>query len=518
MATYLLRLGSDACPDQNVNPNSSSQWNEKTFSLKPKKSNRALADGDIVYIWVHESDPGNGLTARATISELKKSDVEITFKALNTHMLGPLTLDDIEYPPPFIKRIALYRHDHAWELTSQDAAELEDLARHAQDRSDRKLPNRIERSALETAIREIRDGRMHTFAESTDYDVEFEGAYYPPKAVVGVAASNLAGTEFGPGDFVGGRGTQCFAILEVAGFKIIAKTEDSVRSRRPKARIAKQEIVLPKLNFRLGQTYHRKRDIHGVFGGQEQGGICTPANSPLIFIFTGGAGEQHGYADGWDGGTFLYFGEGQIGPMRFIKGNRALRDHAVDGKEILLFSATRASGEYRFMGHFNCGSWEIRTSPDRDGNARDAIVFHLVPTDASADSDNGHPERAASQITVDIEELRRRAYAATSPPNGTPGKSGKRIYYERSAAVRDYVLARAKGLCECCKQSAPFLRKDGSPYLEPHHIRRVSDGGPDHPKWVAAICPSCHREIHCGAEGAQRNNTLLQYVEKLEPD
>jgi hypothetical protein len=61
--------------------------------------------------------------------------------------------------------------------------------------------------------------------------------------------------------------------------------------------------------------------------------------------------------------------------------------------------------------------------------------------------------------------------------------------------VKAYVLRRANGCCEACGEEAPFVRKDGTPYLEPHHTRRVADGGPDHPAWVAAICPTCHRQI-----------------------
>jgi hypothetical protein len=39
------------------------------------------------------------------------------------------------------------------------------------------------------------------------------------------------------------------------------------------------------------------------------------------------------------------------------------------------------------------------------------------------------------------------------------------------------------------------------PNLEPHHIRRLADGGPDHPRWVAALCPTCHRRVHHGVDG-----------------
>jgi hypothetical protein len=54
--------------------------------------------------------------------------------------------------------------------------------------------------------------------------------------------------------------------------------------------------------YEVGTTYNRRRDIHGRFGGQMQGGICTPKDYPVVIAFTGASGRQHGYADGrsWD--------------------------------------------------------------------------------------------------------------------------------------------------------------------------------------------------------------------------
>ena len=40
------------------------------------------------------------------------------------------------------------------------------------------------------------------------------------------------------------------------------------------------------------------------------------------------------------------------------------------------------------------------------------------------------------------------------------------------------------------------MKTDGSPYLEPHHITRLADNGPDHPAKVIALCPNCHRKAH----------------------
>ena len=66
------------------------------------------------------------------------------------------------------------------------------------------------------------------------------------------------------------------------------------------------------MSFVAGKLYHRRRDIHGKYKGQERGGIITPVGHDLIFLITGESGREHGYEDQWaDGGsTFLYYGEG----------------------------------------------------------------------------------------------------------------------------------------------------------------------------------------------------------------
>lgn len=93
--------------------------------------------------------------------------------------------------------------------------------------------------------------------------------------------------------------------------------------------------------FEEGRLYSRREDLHAPFGGQTQGGISTPASHPLIFVFTGSSGKQYGYQDGWreDDSLFLYTGEGREGDMRFASGNKAIRDHSINGKDIYLFEA-----------------------------------------------------------------------------------------------------------------------------------------------------------------------------------
>ena len=71
--------------------------------------------------------------------------------------------------------------------------------------------------------------------------------------------------------------------------------------------------------------------------------------------------------------------------------------------------------------------------------------------------------------------------------------------YVRNPDVVAEVLYRANGYCEQCKSAAPFLRgKDGSPYLEVHHIVKLADGGEDTVENAIATCPNCHRKLHYG--------------------
>jgi len=267
------------------------------------------------------------------------------------------------------------------------------------------------------------------------------------------------------------------------------------------------------LNYQIGQLYNRRRDIHARFGGQMQGGISTPAEHPIVFAFTGSSGAKHGYADEWTAdGTFHYFGEGQEGDMKLTGGNKAIAEHAVNGKDLLLFE-TIGKGQVRYRGAFNCAGYSFEPGNDRLGKTRQAIVFNLVPLEG----DNAEPViELVLKTPTTIEELRRKALAAAGPARQTVRGEASRSYYARSEAVRAYVLARARGICESCDRTAPFTTRAGIPYLEPHHIRRLTDGGPDDPRYMGAICPNCHREIHHGSDGAAINARLQEHVTAKE--
>jgi 5-methylcytosine-specific restriction protein A len=269
--------------------------------------------------------------------------------------------------------------------------------------------------------------------------------------------------------------------------------------------------------FEVGHRY-RRRDLHGQYGGQQQGGISTPRDHPLIVLVTGESGTAYGYNDGWeDDGTFLYFGEGQVGDMQFVRGNKAVRDHAAEGRELHLFEDVKG-GFLRYVDEMTCAGYTlIEGAADVNGAPRQAIAFRLVPVSGLDDGNNTDPVNAPSAHGLwnqPLGDLRRSA--SDSPAHAAPKEARRRVWI-RSRALRVYVLRRAGGACEACQTSAPFTTTQGHPYLEVHHTRRLSDGGPDDPRWVIALCPNCHRRSHYAMDFEQFNESLKSKLETLEP-
>ena len=265
-------------------------------------------------------------------------------------------------------------------------------------------------------------------------------------------------------------------------------------------------------SYEIGKLYNRKADIHDLYGGSRQSGVSPSAQHPYIFLFTGAVGEAYGYSDGEDeNGIFLYTGEGQLGDMKFTNGNKAIRDHVDNGKDLLLFSSLGKGKKYHFMGQFVCAGYSIKKIPDKNTNLRDGIIFHLKSVNEATE------EQAYTETTErDFTALRELAYRSVKVEKTTKTAESRISFIERNAAIKSYILARAKGSCECCGKPAPFIKEDNTPYLEVHHIHKLSDKGFDTPLKMAAITPNCHREIHYGKNGAEKDNCLQKIIEEKE--
>lgn len=268
--------------------------------------------------------------------------------------------------------------------------------------------------------------------------------------------------------------------------------------------------------FIIGKEYRRQTEIHDVYGGQRQGGISTPSSSNHIFIFTSDNGHQYGYEDKYrSDGIFLYTGEGQSGPMQMLRGNKAIRDHVALNKEIHVFESTRKA-YVRYIGTADYLGFHEEKRPDGENNLRDAFIFHLA-INSNHDGVEAEPsfEIPSPKILKKKTTKQLRNFCLLKLPKKSELKKKLHFTYVRSEAIKLYVNARSKGICEGCEEPAPFKTNKG-PFLECHHIHRLSDGGPDHPQNVAALCPNCHRRAHHSIDAVAFNKQLINKVFQLE--
>jgi hypothetical protein len=148
---------------------------------------------------------------------------------------------------------------------------------------------------------------------------------------------------------------------------------------------------------------YRRNDIHDLYGGNRQSGICPSAKMPYIFIFTGSSGHQHGYKDEWlNEDVFSYSGEGQSGEMQFTKGNLALRDHLITSKRVFLFEYL-AKGTVKFVSELSFLDCDYFETHDTAGDIRLGIKFffkrvgdtkYLIPDELNKSQNLADPKES----------------------------------------------------------------------------------------------------------------------------
>lgn len=140
------------------------------------------------------------------------------------------------------------------------------------------------------------------------------------------------------------------------------------------------------------------------------------------------------------------------------------------------------------------------------GNKGGDVMVARVP-------DEGAPAAAVGAELArkgDLGSLLKKAEAAS----GKPAKKNREVTeFLRSPYVVAVALIRAKDACEmpACTRGL-FKRDDGRNFLEVHHILPLSEGGDDTLANVAALCPTCHREMHHGANRKARTKTLMDTI------
>lgn len=142
------------------------------------------------------------------------------------------------------------------------------------------------------------------------------------------------------------------------------------------------------------------------------------------------------------------------------------------------------------------------------------IIARLEPLVAKVE---GQAAPQSATFSTEVDE-RRKQQRRSSPPKGQiePSRTTAcTTVYQRDPEVVAWVLNQADGMCERCDSPAPFIKEDGTPFLEVHHVRRLADGGPDTTDNAVALCPNCHRELHSGMAKMESADRLVAKLERL---
>jgi mutator protein MutT len=306
----------------------------------------------------------------------------------------------------------------------------------------------------------------------------------------------------------------------------------------------------------IGSTYAGE-EICRLFGGQRGTRIRTPKAMPLVLLFAGrryrvnqqhpgsggdccaSPGEPFGCCDGvaangtpvvldpeegWNADGFYHFqGERQ---MHFVRGNRAVRDHARDGKLLLLFEeaslgrqgASMKRRVWRFVGPMECAGHYF--APLRSAKA--AIVFLLAPVSswspwqAVLPGDSRRLSPVTGRYPLAFLKSRPDAIAARAEKARHGHPSSAREWLASCLRIQGYVRDRSLGFCEMCGKPTPFANSRGEPCLEVHYMLRPYDSGVDPVHYLAACCLECHGRIHCGPDGRRHDEALARRVAMLE--
>ena len=229
------------------------------------------------------------------------------------------------------------------------------------------------------------------------------------------------------------------------------------------------------------------------------------------------------YDDKWIGDVLHYTGMGTKGDqsLNYMQ-NPTLNESDSNNVEIHLFEV------FEEKKYFYQGQVKLKSKPyqerqtDENGDSRSVWMFPLElinNTPARIDyktieSLGNLKEKKTSKI-----DLNRLKEMVENQPKSTPSKRTTiSETYERDEKIVRYALERSGGFCQLCEKPAPFKKKNGTPFLEVHHIDFLSNGGDDSSDNVSALCPNCHRKMHALAIQSDISKLKSKALKKFDPN
>ena len=206
------------------------------------------------------------------------------------------------------------------------------------------------------------------------------------------------------------------------------------------------------------------------------------------------------YEDKWYGDELHYTGMGKNGDQ-VLQGNQngTLFDSPRNGVEVHLFEVLNAR-EYTYRGVVELTHEPYQEDqPDESGAMRKVWIFPVTPIAGAPIISSATVEKKKAADLAKAERMRDADLEDMAKKKSTEKPGNRKVVYTESVRdpyIAEFAKRRAKGVCQLCKQPAPFKDKKGRPYLECHHIVWLSKGGADSVENTVALCPNCHKKMH----------------------
>lgn len=200
------------------------------------------------------------------------------------------------------------------------------------------------------------DGQIESYTQSVSYDVVIEHIKYPPKAIFGLALSDLLDVEVRSSHFVGSKGSECFKVLSNLGFEIVEKKRSNVLRENEffdysKLQLGSQYTKLDAFKTAGVRIPKQARDVTGVSRFQ---------NVVVLFVTMNkeAKNEQHKYQD-----TFLL--DGKLFQWESQNANTLETPHIkkiIDKEDVILFARVeqKINGKtqpFSYLGQISCNSF-----------------------------------------------------------------------------------------------------------------------------------------------------------------
>ena len=199
------------------------------------------------------------------------------------------------------------------------------------------------------------------------------------------------------------------------------------------------------------------------------------------------------YHDEWKDGVLHYTGMGKNGDQ-VLEGNQngTLYHSDTNGVNVHLFEVLEKS-VYTYKGIVKLAAQPYQAAQETfDGEMRSVWIFPVKPVLDIEEWAIEVMEKEA--VTLSNTELYKRVKAVKC--ESRKPRTVETKVYDRDPYLKELVKRIAEGKCQYCGETAPFIDKNGEPYLEEHHVTWLARGGSDTSDNVVAVCPNCHTKAH----------------------